>query len=34
MFAVTQPALELVSKEDAHGFFEACGYNSSQDRSL
>jgi hypothetical protein len=34
MFAVTQPALEMVSKEDTHGIFEACGYDTSQDHSL
>ena len=31
LFAVTARALEAVSEEDAHGFFEACGYGTSWD---
>jgi hypothetical protein len=29
MFAVTQPALEMFNREDAHGIFGACGYDTS-----
>ena len=34
LFVVTGGALEVVSKEDARGFFEACGYHTPQDHSL
>jgi transposase len=34
LFAVTGGALEAVSKEDARGFFEGCGYRTPQDHSL
>ena len=34
LFAVTGGALEAVSKEDARGFFESCGYHTLQDHSL
>jgi transposase len=34
LFAVTGGALEAVSKEDARGFFEDCGYDTPQDLSL
>jgi transposase len=34
LFAVTGGALEAVSKEDARGFFEDCGYHTPQDHSL
>jgi hypothetical protein len=33
LFAVTGRALEAVSKEDARGFFESCGYHTPQDHS-
>jgi transposase len=31
---VTGGALEAISKEDARGFFEDCGYHTPQDHSL
>ena len=34
LFAVTARALEAVSEEDARGFFEACGYETSWGHSL
>jgi transposase len=34
LFAVTGGALEALSKEDARGFFEGCGYHAPQDHSL
>jgi transposase len=34
LFAVTGGALKAVSKEDARGFFESCGYHTPQDHSL
>jgi transposase len=34
LFALTGWALEAVSKEDARGFFEDCGYKTPQDHSL
>jgi hypothetical protein len=34
LFAVTAGALEAVSEEDARGFFEACGYETSWGHSL
>ena len=34
LILVTGGALEVVSKEDARGFFEACGYHTPQDHSL
>ena len=34
LFAVTARALGAVSQEDARGFFEACGYSTSEDHSL
>jgi len=34
LFAVTGGALEAVSKEDARGFFEDCGYHTPQDHLL
>jgi transposase len=34
LFAVTAQTLEAVSEEDAHGFFEACGYYTSREHSL
>jgi len=34
LFAVTARALGAVSEEDAHNFFENCGYDPFQDHSL
>ena len=34
LFALTGGTLEAVSNEDARGFFEDCGYDTPQDRSL
>ncbi len=34
LFEVTAEALRAVSKEDARGFFEDCGYKTTQDHSL
>jgi len=34
LFIATGQALKAVSKEDAEGFFEDCGYKTSQDHSL
>jgi transposase len=34
LFEVTGEALRAVSKEDARGFFEDCGYKTAQDHSL
>jgi transposase len=34
LFAVTGRALGEVSEEDARGFFEDCGYDTSRDHSL
>jgi transposase len=34
LFAVTARALEALSEEDAHGFFEDCGYKTPQEHSL
>ena len=34
LFEVTAEALRAVSKEDARGFFEYCGYKMTQDHSL
>jgi transposase len=34
LFAVTGRALGAVSEEDAHGFFKACGYDTTQDHLL
>ena len=34
LFAVTAGALGAVSEEDAHNFFENCGYDPFQDHSL
>jgi transposase len=34
LFEATAQALRAVSKEDARGFFEECGYKTTQDHSL
>jgi N-acetylglutamate synthase-like GNAT family acetyltransferase len=34
LFAVTARALGAVSEEDAHNFFENCGYDPLQDHSF
>ena len=34
LFAVTAGALGAVSEEDAHNFFENCGYDPLQDHSF
>lgn len=34
LFEVTPEALRAISKEDAGGFFEDCGYETTQDHSL
>jgi hypothetical protein len=34
LFALTAGALEAVSEEDARGFFEVCGYETSWGHSL
>ena len=34
LFEATAQALRAVSKEDALGFFEDCGYKTAQDHSL